>query len=112
MAKKDSTPKRRGAGRPRKPPEDLRTTRFSFRIHPDLYAELTRAARIAGLPISTFAERCLIARINRLANAIVLDNIGRYATKGVPSKGGAALHELMLFEGPRPNEDFDRGGEK
>lgn len=107
MAKKDSTPKRRrGAGRPRKPPEDLRTTRFSFRIHPDLYAELTRAARIAGLPISTFAERCLIARINRISGAVVLDNIGRY-TKN-PPKGGAALHELMLFEG----RDDDRGDGK
>ncbi|MBX9830209.1 MAG: hypothetical protein K2Y27_35090 [Xanthobacteraceae bacterium] len=120
MAKKASTPKKRPVGRPPKDPDDLRTVRFSFRMHPDLYEEITRGARIAGLPISTFAERTLIARINRTAGVVLLDAIGRKTT-GTPPKLGS-LAELALFspgqidppyeDGPPLPDDPQRPGHK
>lgn len=70
-------------------------------MHADLYAECIRAARIQGTPVSTFAEKCLISRINHIANAVLLDAIGRYTE--TPAKGGVALHDLMMSQG-RPQE--------
>jgi hypothetical protein len=70
-------------------------------MHPDLYSELNRAARILGTPVSTFAEKTLISRINHMAGAVLLDAIGRY-TQGTPPKS-VALHDLILFQG-RPQE--------
>lgn len=78
MVKKPSTHKKRPVGRPPKDPEDLRSVRFSFRMHPDLYGEMIRQARIAGQPLSVWCERACIARLHNDTGKVLLDPIGRY----------------------------------
>jgi hypothetical protein len=66
-----------GPGRKPVDPEDLRSHRLAFRIHPDLTEELSRVARINGEVRTAFVERMLIAVINNSYGYEVLDAIGR-----------------------------------
>jgi hypothetical protein len=74
----------RKVGRPPKDPDDLRSIRFSFRLHPDLYAEINRQARVFGQPSSMYVERAVVARIHNELGAPILDSIGRYRQPGGP----------------------------
>ena len=73
---------RRGPGRPPKDPLDLRSLRFSFRVHPDLFAQMTRQARDQGLPVSLYVERAVIDRVNQECGREILDRIGRFKHLG------------------------------
>jgi hypothetical protein len=64
-------------GRKPSDPEDLRSHRLAFRIHPDLTEELSRVARVNGEVRTAFVERMLIAVINNSYGYEVLDAIGR-----------------------------------
>jgi len=95
-------PKKRRAGRPPGPPDDVRTERVAFRAHPDLDAELRRIARENGEPKSGWIERMVITVINDSAGYRVLDAIGKYIpyddeTPRLAVPGRGPLH-LM----PRP----------
>jgi hypothetical protein len=69
-------------GRPRVDPNDLRTARIAFRIHPDLAEELGKVARLYGEVRTAFLEKLAIAAINdayeRETGHPRLDPIGRY----------------------------------
>jgi len=83
MAKRSSraakTPKRR-VGRPAlADPLDYKGEKFTFRLHPDLRAELIREARARGYTIAKVVEDALIGFINR--HGPIVDAIGRYADK-------------------------------
>jgi hypothetical protein len=78
-----ATKTKRPMGRPPIDPADLRTERTAMRIHPDLYSELKRAAREAGMNRSLFVERLVINWINMRLEArgeVPLDTIGRRYT--------------------------------
>lgn len=87
MVKRTSTSKKRAAGRPPLPVEDLRSARFSFRVHPDLHEEIAILARLEGEPISTFIERVLINRVNAVSFRPVLDKIGRRLPDSLQAPG-------------------------
>ena len=107
MVKKASTAKkRRPVGRPPKDPDDLRSIRFSFRLHPDLYAEVARFSRIQGEPLSTFVERCLISKVTELEGAAVVDSIGRYLP---PPTKLPAIYPSRLPAHQRPRRHKDPG---
>jgi hypothetical protein len=78
MVKKTKTPPKRPPGRPKIDPTDLRTIRFSFRLHPDLYAEIQRQARIKGQHLSIYVERAAIEAVHRDVGQPILDTIGKY----------------------------------
>ena len=65
-------------GRPPKDPGDVRAIRFALRLHPDLYSEMVRLARLGGLTVSAFLEKAAIARVHSEVGQPVLDAIGRY----------------------------------
>lgn len=65
-------------GRPLIDPADLRSERFGFRLHPDLFAEASRLSRLEGLRLSIFCERALIKAVNEKIGEEILDAIGRY----------------------------------
>lgn len=69
---------KRPMGRPLIDPADLRSERFGFRLHPDLFAEASRLSRLEGLRLSIFCERALIAAVNARVGSEILDAIGRY----------------------------------
>ena len=80
MVKKPTTTatKAKKIGRPKIDPADLRSVRFSFRMHPDLFEEIRRLARIAGQPLSVYVERGAIERVHKDVGKEILDSIGRY----------------------------------
>jgi hypothetical protein len=63
--------------RPRIDPEDMRTVRFSLRLHPDMFDCLSGLARRLGLNRSVCAQHILISAINSEAGYDVLDMVGR-----------------------------------
>ena len=73
-------------GRPLMDPADLRSERFGFRLHPDLFAEASRLSRLEGLRLSIFCERALIAYVNQKVGSDILDAIGRYKVPEKPTK--------------------------
>ena len=73
-------------GRPLIDPADLRSERFGFRLHPDLFAEASRLSRLEGLRLSIFCERALIAYVNQKVGSDILDAIGRYKVPEKPTK--------------------------
>lgn len=82
MVKKAKTaPAKRGVGRPPIDPDNLRTVRFSFRLHPDLYAEIQRQALIKGQHLSIYVERACIAAVHRDVGDEILNPIGKYKSK-------------------------------
>jgi hypothetical protein len=69
---------KRGKGRPAGDPNDVRTHRFSFRIHPHLYELINQLARDQGLNHSLWLERAAIDKVHRdLKQPGLLDAIGR-----------------------------------
>src|SRR5689334_9093498 len=82
MAKKTSItkPGKRRVGRPAlADPEDYKDAKFTFRLHPDLRAELIREARSRGFTIAKVVEDALVNFVNR--NGQKVDAIGRYVDK-------------------------------
>jgi hypothetical protein len=77
MVKKAQAPTRK-KGRPSFDPGDLRSIRFACRMHPDLYGEIARYARLSGINRSIWVEKVLIAEINLQSGQDVLDPVGRY----------------------------------
>ena len=77
VSKRSSTRKK---GRPPGDPLDVRQARFSFRLHPDLYDEINKAARRQGLNHSLWIERACVEKVHReTKDATLLDVIGRYS---------------------------------
>jgi predicted nuclease with RNAse H fold len=75
---------RRRRGRPPIDPADLRSERYGFRLHPDLWAEMVRLARREGISVALWLERAAIDRVHRQASAEILDAIGRYKSPPEP----------------------------
>jgi hypothetical protein len=78
-------------GRPPGDPDDLRTERVAFRIHPDLVFELNVLARLDGITRSTLIEKLLIRLVNDHHRRTVVDAVGRYIN-GPPSPPVAGQH--------------------
>ena len=86
VSKRSSATKTPRTGRPRGDPLDVRTERFSFRLHPHLYSEITTMAREQGLTNSLWIERAAVEKVHRdLKRNDLLDVIGRY-TASKPKK--------------------------
>ena len=78
MVKKPTTKAKKPPGRPPKDPGDIRSISFSLRLHPDLYSEISRLARLSGLPLSLYVEKATIAKVHGDVGKEILDAIGRY----------------------------------
>jgi hypothetical protein len=90
MTVKKEKPKPKG--RPPGDPDDLRTERIAFRVHPNLVFELNVLARLDGVTRSTLIEKMLIRLVNDHHRRTVVDAVGRYLD-GPPSApvGGGHL---------------------
>lgn len=86
MVKKLKMPAKKPAGRPPIDPENLRTVRFSFRLHPDLYSEMQRQAFVKGQHLSIYVERAVIDAVHRDVGEQILTPIGRYTATHVKKK--------------------------
>ena len=115
MVKAAKTPKpKKPMGRPPLDPSELRTERIAIRLHPDLYGEIGKFARIAGMNKSLFIERVVINYLNgelEQTGDRPLDNIGKYFTDdeiermhhAVATRPGFAhLRDPLSFRLPRP----------
>jgi hypothetical protein len=80
--------KTKARGRPPGDPDDLRTERIAFRVHPNLVFELNVLARLDGITRSTLIEKMLIRLVNDHHRRTVVDAVGRYIDGPPPPPAG------------------------
>jgi hypothetical protein len=85
--KKEKTKPR---GRPPGDPDNLRTERIAFRVHPNLVFELNVLARLDGITRSTLIEKMLIRLVNDHHRRTVIDAVGRYVDGPPPPPAGGS----------------------
>src|SRR5215218_3861055 len=89
-----------GEGRPRIDPEDMRTVRFSLRLHPDMFDALSQLARRMGLNRSVCAQHILISSINADAGYDLLDMVGRLVDHETPPITATGVKYLRGLSSP------------
>jgi hypothetical protein len=75
-----------GGGRPRRPDDQIKASRYGLRLHADLRKELDRLAHHDGLLLSVWLQRLLVETVNSRYRHEVLDWFGRYRRTAPPRR--------------------------